>query len=490
MLRGRLGAGGMGEVFLGRSPGGRLVAVKVVYPHLAGQRDFRARFAREVVAAEAVSGAFTAPVVAAGPDDDLPWIATAYIPGPDLAEAVAGAGSLPEGAVWGLAAGLVEALQAIHVKGLLHRDLKPSNVLLAADGPRVIDFGIARTMEGASLTGTGMVIGTPGFMSPEQAEGGRVGPASDIFALGAVLAYAASGTEPFGQGALLAILNRVVNQDPNLNAVHGPLHDLIAACLAKNPDERPTLPQLLDQVTSQWAPPDEGPTGGSLWPIAVTTLIQQRATTPYTQPAARAPFHDAPTATAPAPRELTRRFEEALRTGEAGDHAEAARLLAGVVSDRARVLGADHPDTLRARYNHAWYTGDMGADTEAVRLLAELAVDYARVSGPDHSDTLHARRLHAYVLGRAGEHGEASRLLAGVVADYERVLGLSHPHALTARHNHAFALGRAGEPLEASRLLADLITDYERVLGSDHPRTLNAREGYDWNLRQLKKRGK
>lgn len=200
-LRGRLGAGGMGEVFLGRSPGGRAVAVKVVYPHLARQGEFRRRFAREVAAARAVGGAFTAPVMAAGPEDDRPWIATVYIPGPDLAEAVGVAGPLPQGAVWRLAAGLVEALQAIHAEGVLHRDLKPSNVLVAADGPRVIDFGIARSLEDTALTSTGLVVGTAGFMAPEQAEGGEVGPDGDVFALGAVIAFAATGTGPFGRAA-------------------------------------------------------------------------------------------------------------------------------------------------------------------------------------------------------------------------------------------------------------------------------------------------
>ncbi|SOD63042.1 Serine/threonine protein kinase [Streptomyces zhaozhouensis] len=492
VLRGRLGAGGMGEVFLGRSAGGRSVAVKVVYPHLAGQREFRARFAREVAAAETVSGTFTAPVVAVGPEDDPPWIATAYVPGPDLALAVAETGPLPESAVWGLAAGLVEALQAIHAKGLLHRDLKPSNVLLAADGPRVIDFGIARTLEGTSLTGTGAVIGTPGFMSPEQAQGGQIGPASDVFALGAVIAYAATGREPFGVGAPLAVLHRVLHNEPRLEALAGPLHAVVAACLAKSPGARPSLPQLLTQITGHWDPPDDGLTGASLWPTNVTTLIPHRATTPtapYTRPAN--PPHDTPTTatTTPTTEELTHRFEEALRAGEAGNHAEAARLFAQLAADQARLHGDDHPHTLNTRYHHAWYTGDTGADSEAARLFAELAADQARVLGDDHPHTLNARRLHAHVLGRSGEHARAARLLAGVVVDYTRVLGLRHRHALTARHNHAFALGRAGEHAEAARLFAGLVVDYARVLGADHPHARYAREARDWNLERLRRRG-
>ncbi|MBA0049391.1 molecular chaperone [Streptomyces sp. AJS327] len=291
-LRGRLGAGGMGEVFLGRSPGGRAVAVKVVHQHLARQGDFRRRFAREVAAARAVGGVFTAPVMAAGPEDDRPWIATVYVPGPDLAEAVGVAGPLPEGAVWGLAAGLVEALQAIHAVGVLHRDLKPSNVLVAADGPRVIDFGIARTLEDTALTATGLVVGTAGFMAPEQAEGGEVGPAGDVFALGAVIAFAATGTGPFGDGPPLAVLHRVVNGQPRLDGLTGPLRELVDACLAKDPRDRPALTTLLERIGAHWEPPDDVP-DGSPWPDAVTTLIQRHATPPT------APYTEAAEATAP-----------------------------------------------------------------------------------------------------------------------------------------------------------------------------------------------
>ncbi|HEX8004971.1 MAG TPA: serine/threonine-protein kinase, partial [Trebonia sp.] len=195
-LRARLGAGGMGRVYLGFSPAGRAVAVKVVHPELARDAEFRRRFAREVATARAVSGMYTAPVVASGLDDDPPWLATAYVPGPSLAEAVAEHGPLAEAAVWRLAAGLTEALQAVHACGLVHRDLKPANVLLAADGPRVIDFGISRALDGTSVTATGMVVGTPGYMSPEQAEGVRTEAPSDVFSLGCVLAYAASGNAP------------------------------------------------------------------------------------------------------------------------------------------------------------------------------------------------------------------------------------------------------------------------------------------------------
>jgi len=265
-LRARLGAGGMGRVYLGFSPAGRAVAIKVVHPELARDAEFRQRFGREVAAARAVSGMYTAPVVAAGLNEDPPWFATAYVPGPSLADVVARHGALPEAAVWRLAAGLAEALRAVHACGVVHRDLKPANVLLAGDGPHVIDFGISRAFEGTSVTAAGMVVGTPGYMSPEQAEGAQAGPPSDVFSLGCVLAFAATGTAPFGGGSAASVLYRVVRGQPDLTGVPGRLRDVIAACMAKNPAQRPGLadlgamitqsgPAITATVTSFWPPP-------------------------------------------------------------------------------------------------------------------------------------------------------------------------------------------------------------------------------------------
>src|SRR5580692_4499676 len=214
-LVGRLGCGGMGQVFLGLSAGGRPVAVKVIRAELAMDPEFRARFRREVDVARRVSGLFTAPVIDADLDGPVPWLATAYVKGPSLADAVSSHGPLPAGSVLALAAGLAEALNAIHAAGVVHRDLKPANVLLAEDGPRVIDFGISRAVEASALTHTGLVVGSPGFMSPEQAEGREVGPPSDIFSLGAVLAFAATGQGPFGTGSTPALVYRVVHSLPN-----------------------------------------------------------------------------------------------------------------------------------------------------------------------------------------------------------------------------------------------------------------------------------
>ena len=249
LLLGRLGVGGMGRVFLARSPGGRRVAVKVIRSDLAGDPGFRARFAREVAAARRVSGVFTAPVVDADPTAPMPWLVTGYVNGPSLAEAVRKHGPLPVASVLALAAALAEGLAAIHSAGVVHRDLKPSNVLLAADGPRVIDFGISRAVDATDLTRTGAVIGSPAFMSPEQVKGdGAVGPASDVFSLGTVLAFAATGEGPFGSGAPTALMYRVVHGTPRLDQLPGPVRPLVERCLAKDPGQRPTAAQFLAEL--------------------------------------------------------------------------------------------------------------------------------------------------------------------------------------------------------------------------------------------------
>src|SRR6266487_4360292 len=292
-LLGRLGAGGMGQVFLGRSAGGRLVAVKVIRPELAGEPGFRARFAREVAAARKVCGLFTAPVADADVQGPVPWLATAYVAGPSLADAVDAQGPLPAASVLTLAAGLAEGLEAIHAAGLVHRDLKPSNVLLAEDGPRVIDFGISRAAEASVLTQTGTVMGSPGFMSPEQAEGREVGPPSDVFSLGAVLTFAATGQGPFGAGATPALIYRVVYQQPDITRLPKPIRPLVERCLAKDPGQRPAttdllaalgnpqpaedwLPAPLTEVLSRYAPP---PTGSTSGPPTKTSAVPRRTPT-------------------------------------------------------------------------------------------------------------------------------------------------------------------------------------------------------------------
>lgn len=256
-LLARLGAGGMGRVFLARSDRGRTVAVKLVREELAAQEEFRARFRQEVQAARRVGGLWTAPVLDADTDADIPWVATGYVAGPSL-QAVVGHdhGALPERSVRILAAGLAHALKDIHAAGLIHRDLKPSNVLVTIDGPRVIDFGIARALETVTdggLTRTGALVGSPGFMAPEQVRGDRVTPACDVFCLGSVLSYAATGALPFGAAGsgVHAMMFRIAQEDPNLNAVPEGLADLVRHCLRKDPAARPSLDEILERIGAE-----------------------------------------------------------------------------------------------------------------------------------------------------------------------------------------------------------------------------------------------
>lgn len=257
-LKARLGAGGMGQVYYARSRGGRPVAVKLVRADLAADPGFRRRFAAEVEATRRVGGFFTAHVVDADPDADPPWVVTAYIAGPSLGATVEENGPLPVTAVLTLGAGLAEGLTAVHEENLVHRDLKPDNILLADDGPRIIDFGIARALEGTTLTAKGAIIGTPAFMSPEQALGHAVEAPSDIFSLGSVLAFAATGHPPFGTGPHAAILYRIIHEEPDLARVPAPLLPLIRQCLAKDPARRPTLGTLLDLLETTTRSSDSG----------------------------------------------------------------------------------------------------------------------------------------------------------------------------------------------------------------------------------------
>ncbi|MFF0726230.1 protein kinase [Streptomyces sp. NPDC004134] len=243
-LLGRLGAGGMGRVFLGRTAGGRTVAVKLVKPELAVEEEFRARFRTEVRAAARVGGTWTAPVLDADTEAPVPWVATGYVAGPTLQEVVERYGPLPPESLFTLAYGLASALRDVHAAGLVHRDLKPSNVLVTIEGPRVIDFGIARALDSLSdgtVTRTGIVVGSPSFMSPEQIIGQDVSAASDVFCLGGLLAYAATGRAPFGSSSsgMHAVMFRVVQEEPDLAGVTDPvLHGLISGCLAKLPADR------------------------------------------------------------------------------------------------------------------------------------------------------------------------------------------------------------------------------------------------------------
>ncbi|MFE2727466.1 serine/threonine-protein kinase [Kitasatospora sp. NPDC059327] len=278
----RLGAGGMGRVYLAYTPGGRPVAIKVVRPELAEDPEFRHRFTQEVASARRIHGLYTAQVVDAGTDAAAPWLATTFVPGPSLQQVVHRHGPLPERTTVLLLAGIAEALQVIHAAGVVHRDLKPGNVLIAADGPRVIDFGIARAADAGQLTGTGLRIGSPGFMAPEQVLGLPATPATDVFALGALIAYVGSGVPPFGDGPEPASLYRAVHEEPDLSGLPSGLREAVRLCLAKEPEQRPDTAWLIEAARHHPA------TGGELrlsddWlPPQVSTELRRHTDLPTT----------------------------------------------------------------------------------------------------------------------------------------------------------------------------------------------------------------
>jgi N-acetylneuraminic acid mutarotase len=415
-LLGQLGAGGMGQVFLGLSAGGRLVAVKVIRAELAADPEFRARFRRELAAARKVSGLFTAGVVDADVDGPVPWLATAYVAGPSLAQAVTDYGPLPAASVLALAAGLAESLTAIHAAGVVHRDLKPSNVLLAEDGPRVIDFGISHAAEATSLTRADLVIGSPGFMSPEQAEGGDVGPPSDVFSLGAVLVFAATGKGPFGAGSTAALVYRVVHGPANLDGVPGEVRLLAERCLAKDPGERPTAGDLLaevggGQLAAGWLPaslaaalgryasprpPDDaavaGPSSSGAagdqpadagdWPSTVTTAGAGRTPTREGSPAKM----DGPVAR-PARRDRRRLAWMAAVAIVIAVSASAAVVIATGGGSRppAAVAGVHPPRSAPARWQ---FTGRLAVGHSNARLAQLADGRVLAISGATASGTL------------------------------------------------------------------------------------------------------
>lgn len=268
-LHRRLGAGGMGVVYLGSDRRGQRVALKVIRPDLAEDQEFRSRFAREVSAARRIRGGCTARLVAADLEADRPWFATQYVPGPSLHDKVTEEGPLTAADVAAVGAALSEGLVAVHEAGVVHRDLKPSNILLSPKGPRIIDFGIAWATGASTLTHVGTAVGSPGFLAPEQVRGATVTPATDVFALGATLAYAATQDSPFGHGSSEVMLYRVVHEEPQLHGVPDALAPLVRACLAKDPEERPSTLQLSLRLKEIAAREAQGP--GEVRPPAPRT---------------------------------------------------------------------------------------------------------------------------------------------------------------------------------------------------------------------------
>lgn len=325
-LLGRLGRGGMGAVYLGRSRGGREVALKVIRGELAADQHFRQRFEREVAAARRVGGFYAAEVVDADTESDRPWMATNYIHGPSLQAAVDTHGPLPIEAVLAIGAGLAEGLQAIHAAGLVHRDLKPANIIIAADGPRVIDFGITRALDVTSFTSADALMGTPAYMPPEQALGHPVEAAGDVFAFGGVLTFAVSGHNPFGTGRLETMVYRVVHGEPDMTGVPDELKSMVLACLAKDPAARPQVPQVLDWLADS----DDAATvmaraaSNRPWLTAgIATMIAERNGTgttgplPLAQPGQSTAGHVRPAAPEPVPVPVPARSAGPLRSEQA-----------------------------------------------------------------------------------------------------------------------------------------------------------------------------
>ncbi|SEG85875.1 Serine/threonine protein kinase [Thermomonospora echinospora] len=462
----RIGAGGMGRVYLARSGDGRTVAVKTVHAELARDPGYRRRFAREVAAARRVGGAFTAQVIDAGPDEETPWMATEYVPAPSLRTLVKECGVLPEDTVRWLAAGIAQALRAIHGAALVHRDLKPGNVLVTLDGPKVIDFGIARA-EGQTLTQDGF-SGTPGFMAPEQLLApDTVGPAADVFCLGALLMYAATGRRPFAGAGHAQIIGRMTQDGPDVGPVPAGLRDLIVPCLASDPAHRPTPEQILS-----WC----GPVPGRALPPAAVAVLRAVGRAAEEIETAAATVLDPP-ATGPGRYldEVLPQAREAEAAGDAGDAGSALDVYTRLSVEAVRRMGPDHPDTLSVQIRRIHWMARAGDPGEARALADALADRCARLLGPDHDVTLNARSVQVSVVGETDGPARAALLAGEVARDYARLLGPHDDRAMDAQHEQARWMERAGNTSGAAELVDAVVTGRARVLGADHPKTLAAR---------------
>lgn len=413
----KLGEGGMGSVYLARSRGGRAVAVKVARSELAADPVFRERFLAEVAAARAVGGFHTAPVVDADPDAPTPWLATAYVPGPTLAEFLRVRGPMDERALRALGAGLAEALEAIHRCGLVHRDLKPGNIIMADDGPRVLDFGIARAVESTRLTATGHAFGTPGFLAPEQATGDEVTGAADVFALGSILVAAAGGS-PFGGGTPMGMMYRTVHEPANLDAVPDGVRHVAAACLAKEPERRPTTDQLLDwfeapaERTEGGGEPGPGP-GPDPRRLLASDPTPPSAPAPVPAPVAQAATYvptrsDMPPKPAHAPHTPTSEEEEEVFIAADSDSSilvDADGVMFTLYRTGAPDRGAKDEDPeqadVEAEFSWSEIADATGRTVRRTRLLVTLALH----DGSSYSCEINARRaahLHTWHQGLAG----------------------------------------------------------------------------------------
>ncbi|WP_405568747.1 serine/threonine protein kinase [Streptomyces phaeochromogenes] len=357
-LAARLGAGGMGRVYLSHTQGGRPVAIKVIRPELADDPVFRRGFRREIKAAQRVRGAYTAELIDGDADAVPPWLATLYVPGPSLAEAVARRGPLPVPAVLWLMAGVAEALQAIHAAGIVHRDLKPSNVLLAADGPRVIDFGISLASGITSHTATGATVGTPQFMAPEQASGGEVTAATDVFALGQTAAFAALGEPLYGDGNSVGVLYRIVHSEPDLSLLPAQLRPLMARCLAADPGERATPAEIVEWCRQRLGRGADAGAGPAVWREVMGPEVTVPPPIPHPTPVHTMPLLQQP--------QLQRRPQPTLPAGRRARRRR-TRVLSAVVTVGALLSAGvawttlDMSDRLRDRNAAGSSTSGSGA---------------------------------------------------------------------------------------------------------------------------------
>jgi len=402
-LLARLGEGGMGRVYLGMSAGRRVVAVKVVHADHARDSEFRERFKVEVAAARKVQAAFTAPVIDAGEDDDPPWLVTSLVDGPSLADVIKSLGPLPAEPVWQLVAGMAEALAAVHACGIVHRDVTPGNVLLAIDGPRLIDFGLARALGSSNMTATGIVIGTPAFLSPEHVRGDPVGPASDIFSLGSLMVFAATGAGPFGSDEPVKVIGRIMGGKPDFRGLRGGLLDMAAACLAVDPADRPAPAEIIQSV------PDDLPLLADnavtqFWPAQLDKFIRAyQASFAVVGPDPRGPGQQSTLPFKP-PKEIA---AEAVSLAESGRSDDARHLLATAAVLRPDQEVAALIAVLRGRGRHGEAEAIIKAAARRPALeVAALAVILRQIGSGTDADKL---------LDQAGD-GSADHIGAIVVA--------------------------------------------------------------------------
>ncbi|GGU83516.1 hypothetical protein GCM10010275_18440 [Streptomyces litmocidini] len=423
---GKLGEGGMGRVYQGRSPGGRLVAVKVARAGLAADEGFRTRFRSEIAAARQVGGFHTAQVVDADPEATPPWMVTAFVSGRDLDRTIAEDGPFDEDALYALCAALAEALTAIHACGVVHRDLKPGNVIMSDDGPRVLDFGIARALHDTRLTHTGTVIGTAGFLAPEQIEQGTVGPACDLFALGALLVHAAGGSA-FGEGPAMSLLYRAVHAEPDLSAVPEALRAMVGSCLAKDPANRPTAPGLLAELRAHAPVPTPMPV-----PAPAPTPDPALAAPPKAPaPQAPAPVPVAPAVVAP-PSPVV--FEATPGRKLAG----LAWTLAGALFAALVALGAWQTDYTK-------YDNGQSLRLWAPVALAALALRVALVLARPHTVTVETPGLTVRSLRGTRKDDPF------VTIPWTDVVAAGRPPAAKGPHVHLLLRLRWGAPLPLPR---------------------------------------